>query len=374
MIGYAKIKDKEKLQNFIDNNLPTNDSASRIYRGGWYWNNCREIDKDINSNDYDRNIFESISWATYYTKNFWSMNEHLESEEQKLICYQRSDMACVVGYSGCKYLMPVEFFDIEELRDYSDLSVSELKALGGSVTDNTNLPVSMNDVSRKSLNDTQTEYEIKAEQLKQQAEEIEAAKTKELAEIQKKIEDMQAELRKKQDILMAELDKKKAELEEQQSVLNNQIFMLDTQIYSIRCYLGEVIDFKSITQGKGASTEEPLVIYQKIRYINEELGKYMGMYNIPITDENGDTFIEILKNREDLRELFAPNDKCISILKASRNGKYKGVSEDFANTLKDYEMYHGRQIAILVRNGENLYIGWTDEEKVNISDERNFCG
>ena len=372
MIGYAKITDKEKLQNFIDNNLPTNDSYSRIYRGGWYWNNCREIDKDINSNDYDRNIFESISWATSYTKDFWSMSEHLESEEQKLICYQRSDIACVVGYSGCKYLMPVEFFDIEELRDYSDLSVSELKALGGSVTDNTNLPVSMNDVNRKSLNDTQTEYEIKAKQLKQQAEDIEAAKTKELAAIQKKIEDMQAELRKKQDILMAELDKKKAELEEQQSILNNQIFIIDTQIYSIRCYLGEVIDFKSITQGKGASTEEPLVIYQKIRYINEELGKYMGMYNIPITDENGDTFIEILQNRADLRELFAPNDKCISVLKASRDGKYKGVSEDFANTLKDYERYHGKQIAILVRSGENLYIGWTDEEKVNISDENVF--
>ena len=372
MVGYAKIKDKEKLHNFIESNLPTNDSYSRIYRGGWYWNNCREIDKDINSNDYDRNIFESISWATFYTKDFWSMNEHLESEEQKLICYQRSDMACVVGYSGCKYLMPVDFFDIEELIDYSDLSVSELKALGGSVTENTNLPVNMNDISKGKLNDIKSEYEQKAEALKTQAEDIKNAKSGELAEIQTKIEEMQETLRKKQEVLMAELDKKKAELAEQQAILNNQIYMLDTQIYSIRCYLGEVIDFKKITNGKGVSAEEPLVIYQKIRYINEELGKYMGMYDIPITEESSDTFVDILRNRTDLRDLFAPNDKCITILKASRTGKYKGAVENVNNLLKDYELYHGRQIAILVRNGENLYIGWTDEEKIGISDENVF--
>ncbi len=50
MVGYAKIRDKDELQNFIKNNLPTNDSASRIYRGGWYWNNYQEIDKDNGKN------------------------------------------------------------------------------------------------------------------------------------------------------------------------------------------------------------------------------------------------------------------------------------------------------------------------------------
>ncbi len=372
MFGYAKIIDKEKLKNFIDNNLPTNDSPSRIYRGGWYWSNYHAINEAINETDFNVNIFDSPTWAKYDIDNFWQMVDHLESEEQKLLCYKKSQIACVVGYADKRYIMPVECFEIEQLKDYSRLTVSELKALGGSVAETSNLPVSMNDISRQKLNDVKSEYELKAEELKNQAKDIKDAKTGELAEIQKKIEEMQETLRKKQEVLMAELDKKKAELAEQQAILNNQIYMLDTQIYSIRCYLGEVIDFKKITTGKGVSAEEPLVIYQKIRYINEELGKYMGMYNIPITDENGDTFIKILKNREDLRELFAPNDKCISILKASRNGKYKGAVENVNNLLKDYEMYHGKQIAILVRNGENLYIGWTDEEKIGISDENVF--
>lgn len=371
MVGYAKIKDKEILQNFIENNLPTNDSYSRIYRGGWYWSHYQEIDKDIKDQDYKTNIFDS-KWTSTRIDDFWNMINHLEAEDQRLICFKKSEIACVVGYSEHKFLMPVEFFEIEELKDYSMLTVSELKAIGGSVTETSNLPVNMNDVSKGKLNDVRSEYEQKAEELKAQAKDIKDAKTGELAEIQKKIEEMQEKLRKKQEVLMAELDKKMAELAEQQAILNNQMYMLDTQIYSIRCYLGEVIDFKKITNGRCMSEDEPLIIFQKIRYINEELGKYMGMYNIPITEESSNTFIDILRNRADLRDLFAPNDKCITILKASRTGTYKGVNENFANTLKDYERYHGKQIAILVRNGENLYIGWTNEDKVSISDENVF--
>lgn len=371
MIGFAKIRDKEKLHIFIKDSLPTNDSAARIYRGGWYWNNYQEIDKDIKDQDYKTNIFDS-KWTSTRIDDFWNMINHLETEDQRLICFKKSEIACVVGYSEHKFLMPVEFFEIEELKDYSMLTVSELKAIGGSVTETSNLPVNMNDVSKGKLNDIRSEYEQKAEELKNQAKDIKDAKTGELAEIQKKIEEMQTALRKKQEVLMAELDKKKAELAEQQAILNNQIYMLDTQIYSIRCYLGEIIDFKKITNGISVPAEKPLFICQKIRYINEELGKYMGMYNIPITEESSDTFIEILKNRIDLRHLFSPYDKCITILKASRTGKYKGAAENVQNLLKDYEMYHGKQIAILVRNGDNFYIGWTDEEKIGISDENVF--
>lgn len=371
MIGFAKLRDKEKLHIFIKDSLPTNDSAARIYRGGWYWNNYQEIDKDIKDQDYKTNIFDS-KWTSTRIDDFWNMINHLETEDQRLICFKKSEIACVVGYSEHKFLMPVEFFEIEELKDYSMLTVSELKAIGGSVTETSNLPVNMNDVSKGKLNDIRSEYEQKAEELKNQAKDIKDAKTGELAEIQKKIEKMQTALRKKQEVLMAELDKKKAELAEQQAILNNQIYMLDTQIYSIRCYLGEIIDFKKITNGISVPAEKPLFICQKIRYINEELGKYMGMYNIPITEESSDTFIEILKNRIDLRHLFSPYDKCITILKASRTGKYKGAAENVQNLLKDYEMYHGKQIAILVRNGDNFYIGWTDEEKIGISDENVF--
>ena len=40
-----------------------------------------------------------------------------------------------------------------------------------------------------------------------------------------------------------------------------------------------------------------------------------------------------------------------------------------SNVLDTYKKFHGKQIGILIRNGENLYVGWTDEEKVRIKDE-----
>ena len=39
------------------------------------------------------------------------------------------------------------------------------------------------------------------------------------------------------------------------------------------------------------------------------------------------------------------------------------------NILKAYNRYHGKTIGIIIRNGENLYLGWTDEERVHIKDD-----
>ena len=40
--------------------------------------------------------------------------------------------------------------------------------------------------------------------------------------------------------------------------------------------------------------------------------------------------------------------------------------------LSEYELLHGNTIAILIRDGENLYIGWTDDDKVQVKDENMF--
>ena len=40
--------------------------------------------------------------------------------------------------------------------------------------------------------------------------------------------------------------------------------------------------------------------------------------------------------------------------------------------LESYEKYHGHTIGILVRDGDNLYIGWTDEDRIRISDDNMY--
>ena len=76
-----------------------------------------------------------------------------------------------------------------------------------------------------------------------------------------------------------------------------------------------------------------------------------------------------MKNREDIRERFAPGPKSVSVIRISKNNILCGASDMVSNVLDIYKKFHGKQIGILIRNGENLYVGWTDEEKVRIKDE-----
>ena len=84
------------------------------------------------------------------------------------------------------------------------------------------------------------------------------------------------------------------------------------------------------------------------------------------------SFLRILKFRSDIRQIFVPDERCITVLRISRTGTVKGDSNVVANSLRDYVTYHGGQLAILVRNGEQLHIAWLDEDKVVLHDENAF--
>lgn len=71
-------------------------------------------------------------------------------------------------------------------------------------------------------------------------------------------------------------------------------------------------------------------------------------------------------------DLFCPGEKAVSFVKVSRSGIGYKNHEKFANMLQKYEKYHGHTIGILVKDGENLYMGWTDEDRINIQNENIF--
>ena len=160
---------------------------------------------------------------------------------------------------------------------------------------------------------------------------------------------------------------KKKEMEEQMVQLNNQMFVLDTELYGIRCMMGETVQFVQLVKGLEAEEKVPVVFFQKIRFLDEELGKWLAVYDFDGKDIA--TFEDALKNREDIRERFAPGPKSVSVIRISKNNILCGASDMVSNVLDTYKKFHGKQIGILIRNGENLYVGWTDEEKVRIKDE-----
>lgn len=205
--------------------------------------------------------------------------------------------------------------------------------------------------------------------LEQQKEDIRNARSKELAGLKAQIDALQATLEEKKQNLMAQLEEKMAEMEAMKENLENQIFLLDSQLYAIRCYAGEVVKFAHIRKGKNAPNTEPIVIYQKLRFLDEDLGRIASLYELQ-WDKLG-MFESFLQHHPLALETFAPNDRCVMLVRLSRTGRTLGRKEDspYSNMLEDYDYYHGRTVGIIIRNGENVYLGWTDEDRVHISDD-----
>ena len=280
----------------------------------------------------------------------------------------KHEVFVIIQFGKFRFLLPADsdflFYDI--FQDYSDVPVGQILSsnpVGTGLVSSSNLAtLSYSDQVSKidSCNDSIAAVQSNMEDIRQ-------ARTDDLAALQAEIDAKVAELNAKKEALMAELSRKKAELDEQKVKLEQQLFILESQIYTIRCYLGEVIDFKQIRSGITSKVDSPIVVFQKLRYLDEELGKMTSIYDFDFSDVK--YFEQFIKYNPEAFDTFCPSDKCVSLVRVSRsNVGYVFSNTDYGCMLEMYEKLHGKRIAILIRNGENLYIGWTDEEKVKIED------
>lgn len=271
---------------------------------------------------------------------------------------------------------PEKYLEFTPAPSFDDVSPAQLKAqlaLDGKSSNATDIVPAANGMTAttKSVKGELADAKTRLEDLENEMDDVKHAKTGELAEIQAKIEAMKADLEAKKADLMASLQQKKDELEATKEKLETQIYMLESQIYAIRCYAGEVVNFAVIRSGKPAPVTEPVIVHQKLRFLDEELGKLASLYTIQWEKLN--LFEEFLRHSPLAFDTFVPNKRCIVLVRLSRTGKELGrdTSEKAAyqNLLKAYDYYHGKTVGILIRNGENLYLGWTDEDYVKIDDD-----
>lgn len=269
------------------------------------------------------------------------------------------------------FLIPASFVKAVPFKDYSDIPLSQLRLKGGMGVE---LPLALSDdVTENVMKDRLKNEEVRLESA---LKEIEDKKKEKEA----KIEEMKRQIELKYAGALAELQKKAEELELQKKRLEGEIFLLDTEIYGIRCFFGETVNFTKLVSGKNEDVNEPVVLHQKVRFLDEEMAKYVSLYDFDETD--CDQFEKLIQSREDMRNLFFAEGKSISLIRISRDGKQYASGRDYhadskgnvfvRNVMNIYETYHGTKMAILIRNGENCYIGWTELERVNIADGNAF--
>lgn len=349
------------------------------------------------------NAFIYSCFCAFFTVRSWASHPYEESEEYKWPSLWENSMArlstfiefaedqgqtinvakWVKGEYAYLYMGnvrkgfvipdPEKHLEFTPARDYSSITPAQLRGelnTPSTVARLSMVPVAaeqsltMSDV-RQNINATEDELRRLAVEM----DNVKNAKKGKLAELQAQIEAMKADLEARKSKLMAELKEKKKEMQEMKEQLEDQLYLVESQLYNILCYTGEVIAFSRIRTGNPAPITEPIVVHQKLRFLDEDLGRITSLYGLQWDRIN--LFEDFLKHSPVALETFAPNERCISLVRLSRTGKEIGSSTrfPFSNLLQEYEYYHGQTVGIIIRNGENLYLGWTDEEKVHIEDD-----
>lgn len=305
------------------------------------------------------------SFAETHITDFKNLWEYLNSINQSFSLYIKEEKYTVFGTANNIFLLPSDLVQAELYTNYENLSISQIKAITSTENMTGLVPAEENNQTLGGIKSKVEEQKTAIEKTKQEIEEIKKEK-------ERKIEEFKRELERKMKNQMDLIAEKMNQLEEMKNKMEKQLYVLESEIYAIRCYTGETIHFTKISSGKNADINEQVIIYQKIRFLDEELGKFCALYGFGDSDEDFNRFEDILKCREDLRELFAPGYKSVSFVRCSHSGTIYERNPIIANTLKAYKNLHGSTIGIIIRNGENVYMGWADEEKISVHDDNIF--
>lgn len=362
MLGYTHI-DKERVIEYAKKNPSWTDNnwSSYFYK--------RQNEIRLSAPD-DKRTKDPLG-KERDLKSLLALAEHLESTGQKMEVYSSDDFASVVGYNGIRFVLPSELVPVIPLADYDSVSGTDMRMLGNRSGGGMDLMPASKE-SRSLLQKKKTEAEAQLQSLENEKKSIEQGETPKLAPLKAQIEALKAQMAKEQEALLAELREKEDELAEKKKELDKEIAIFDTKIYGIRCYTGEVVSFYTIRNGASAPKDMPIVIYQKVRYLDEELGKYLSLYDFGDGRDDKEQLLSVLKHHDGIADILCPPPKSISVVKISRTGRVKGASDKVANMLADYAMFHENQLAVLIRDNERIHISWLDADRINISDDNIF--
>lgn len=355
---------------------------------GNFWSNVFNIIAKSGDHDFSRELTNLYDNQFKTGDNWWNQDPIKNFKEKFEPCYKYAsefNQKFAIIFTGedsdSKYYL-VTFgkhifliFDnphilVELYKDYSNDTIAAIKGQISKSDALSLVPKDASNISINSVNDNINSKRSALDVLKQEMSDVKDAKTGELATLQAEIDAKVAELEAKKQAMLEILEQKKHEMQAQMEQLENQLFVLESEIYAIRCFLGEVVNFTKIKTGIGEPSDTPIVLFQKVRYLDEEMGKLSSLY-----DFEGDQlhlFEKFISVNNECLETFCPSKKCISLVRCTKSGFHHRTNPEIANMLEAYEAYHGKTIGILIRDGENLYIGWTDEEKVNIKEDMFF--
>lgn len=260
-----------------------------------------------------------------------------ENKVNVLLVYK--DFAIVKLHSK-KYIAPCEMLVFVEKEIFeTETTGNELAVMG------------MNQLALK------TNYTDAIEKLEKTANFEDAAFETQLAEI----ENMKAQMEAKISAMYEMQAQMMSELQAKIKKYEHELLVMRTDFTAFEYRHGLTIDFTRITSGECAPVEQPIVVYQKLIYLDEDLPRLESLYDV-----DAGSLEVALKNSPALLEHICPTNKGVSFLKM-RNSSGKFALDN--TVMKFIEDTMPNEVGVLIRNGENTWLTWLDSNKVSFSQD-----
>lgn len=258
----------------------------------------------------------------------------------------RTDYYTVISFSGVYYLWLSEFVSVEPFKNADNLSYSEIS---GFVKNETNVQTALSTTHGLfTLNGVNSA-------LNKTDEEVEKLQAEQKQELDKFIEKQRRELEEYKLALKA----KQEELELRKEKLLDDVYIIESNVMNMRICLGEAIEHKVIRTGNRCNVETPLVVYQKMRYLEEEIVK-LSITTADLFSDNHEQIEKAIFGNNVLLNTLCPAMKCVTVCKITRNNMYIAHGAD--GSFENLKLLHGNQLCVLIRDNECVDVVWIDDD------------
>ena len=152
-----------------------------------------------------------------------------------------------------------------------------------------------------------------------------------------------------------------AEIQEKIKRYEHELLIMRSDLTAFEYHNGLTVNFMNIHKVANAPIQQPIIIHQKLIYLDEDLPRLKDIY-----DEHAGSLEVAIKHSPALLEHICPTSKGITFLKMRNSaGRFElnnTVMEFVRDTMPN-------EVGVLIRNGENTWLTWLDSQDVYLSED-----
>lgn len=175
------------------------------------------------------------------------------------------------------------------------------------------------------------------------------------------INNLKAEMQAKITAMYEMQAKMMAEMQAKIKLYEHELLIMRSNLTAFEYRNGLTVNFMNIHKGDNAPIQQPIIIHQKLIYLDEDLPRLKDIY-----DEHAGSLEVAIKHSPALLEHICPTNKGITFLKMRNSAG----SFELNNTVMEFVRdTMPNEVGVLVRNGENTWLTWLDSEDISLSED-----